>query len=270
MINVLKSLPFVLEVVQQEPPVTYINTTNLYEICYNVDGYRVMGYIALPKNIRGEIPIVIFNRGGNRDFAPLHPNNVCQHAVRGYAAFGSQYRGNQGGTGTEEFGGADVNDVIRLIDMALALPFSIKTGVYMHGHSRGGMMTYLACARDFRIKAAAVGAGVADAFIMYETREQSMKDVYHELIGGGPNTHRDAFIARSGTYWAEQIMSPILICQGTNDWRVVPEQSYMMYEKLQEAGKESKLIVYDGADHSLKGTTYLDDVDVWFKEHPLI
>ena len=269
MIEMLKNLPFMLEVESQEPDELFADKVDLFKICYECDGCRVMGFAAFPKDIQGEIPAVVFNRGGNREFGILHPNAVCRLAARGYAALGSQYRGNAGGTGMEEFGGADVNDVIRLIDIALELPFAIKSGVYMQGHSRGGMMTYLACARDERIKAAAIGAGVSDAFIMYETREQSMKDVYHELVGGGPDTHHDEFVARSATYWPEKIIPPMLICQGTDDWRVVPEQSIKMHEKLKEAGKETKLVIYEGADHSLKGTTYMDEVDAWFKSHPL-
>lgn len=268
--DILMGLPYILDAEPCEPDPMFRDNTELFRICYECDGCRVTGYAAFPKNTETDIPAVIFNRGGNREFGTLHPNAVCRLAARGYAAFGSQYRGNAGGTGLEEFGGADVNDVIRLIDIALSLPFVIKTGVYMQGHSRGGMMTYLACARDSRIKAAAIGAGLADSIIMYESREQSMKDVYHELVGGSPDTHRDAFIARSATFWPEKIIPPVLICQGTDDWRVIPEQSIKMYEKLMEAGKEAKLVIYEDADHSLKGTSYMDDVDFWFRSHPLV
>ena len=123
----LKSLPFMLEVESQEPDELFADKVDLFKICYECDGCRVMGFAAFPKDIQGEIPAVIFNRGGNREFGILHPNAVCRLAARGYAALGSQYRGNAGGTGLEEFGGADVNDVIRLIDIALELPFAIKT-----------------------------------------------------------------------------------------------------------------------------------------------
>ena len=115
MIEMLKNLPFMLEVESQEPDGLFADKVDLFKICYECDGCRVMGFAAFPKDIPGEIPAVIFNRGGNREFGILHPNAVCRLAARGYAALGSQYRGNAGGTGLEEFGGADVNDVIRFL-----------------------------------------------------------------------------------------------------------------------------------------------------------
>ena len=162
-----------------------------------------------------------------------------------------------------------MDDVIALTDIALALPFTRHEGIYMLGHSRGGMMTYLCCARDKRIRAAAIGAGLADCFTMYRTREDSMKQVFHELVGGSPEEKPEAFQARSAVCWPEKIIPPILICQGTDDWRVVPQQAYDMDAALSKANKVHKLIVYPGADHSLKGTSYIDDVIAWFQSYPL-
>lgn len=42
-----------------------------------------------------------------------------------------------------------------------------------------------------------------------------------------------------------------------------------MDQALTAAGKEHKLIVYPGADHSLKGTGFLQDIQAWFGAHPL-
>lgn len=268
-LQMLRQAPGMLSAEPAEAPADYEGRVRLYAICYQSDDCRVMGYAACPADPDAPLPCLIYNRGGNREFGYLRPEAVCRFAVRGYVVLGSQYRGNCGGTGREEFGGADVNDVIRLIDMGLALPCCQKGGVYMVGHSRGGMMTCLACARDDRIRAAVLGAGMTDCFMMYETREQSMKDVFHELVGGGPDTHAEAFAARSGTCQAHRIHTPMLICQGTDDWRVVPEMSQKMYEKLQEAGCECRLVIYPGADHSLKGTTFTDDATAWLAAHPL-
>ena len=268
-LDIIRSTPDILSAEPVDTPEEYAGKCSVYSICYKSDDCRVMGYIALPQDMTAPLPCLIFNRGGNRDFGFLRPGALCRFAERGYVCLGSQYRGNQGGTGREDFGGRDVDDVIKLIDIGLALPFTIKDGVYMAGHSRGGMMTYRACSIDSRIKAAAVGAGLADCFIMYETREQSMKDVFHELVGGGPEEKRQEFIERSATYWPEKIIPPMLICQGTDDWRVVPEQSIKLYKALTAAGKECRLIKYAGADHSLAGTTYISDVCRWFDQHPL-
>lgn len=269
--NVAEAISSLAEIIaweEKSPPVAYAQSVRLFEICYRSDECKVIGYISVPLTLEERVPAVIFNRGGNREFGLLRPDAVCRLADRGFVALGSQYRGNAGGTGREQFGGKDVNDVIALIDMCGKLPFVKQGGVYMQGHSRGGMMTYLCCARDNRIKAAAVGAGLADCFTMYETREQSMKDVFHELVGGSPAQVPEAFRARSAVCWADKIIPPILICQGTADTRVIPRQSCDMAQALKAAKKECKLIIYGKADHSLVGTAYIDDVVQWFREHP--
>lgn len=267
-VSILRQDPAVLTIEEQQPEQPFVESVRLFSLFYESDGLKVAGYLSVPKELDQPAPAVIFNRGGNREFGLLHPNGVCRLSAHGYVALGSQYRGNGGGEGQEQFGGAEINDVIALIDLCQRLPFVKQGGVYMQGHSRGGMTTYLCCGRDSRIKAAAIGAGMSDCVTMYNSREDSMKQVFHELVGGSPEQMPEAFRARSAVCWPEKILCPVLICQGTDDWRVIPQQAYDMDAALTQAGKEHKLIVYPGADHSLRGTSYMDDVIQWFENHP--
>lgn len=270
--QIFQNVPGVLRVSGMEPPEGYAGKVRLYSLRYQSDDCEVEGYTAFPPEGEGPWPGLIYNRGGNREFGALRPASVCRFAARGYAVFGSQYRGNCGGTGKEEFGGSDVGDVIRLIDMALELPCVRHEGIYMFGRSRGGMMTYLACARDSRIRAAAIGAGLADAFIMHDRfhdGEFDMREDCRELIGGTPYEMPEAYVARSAVCWPEKILPPVLILQGTDDWRVIPGQAYEMDRALTAAGKEHKLIIYPGADHSLEGTSFMEDTLAWFQAYPL-
>lgn len=139
----------------------------------------------------------------------------------------------------------------------------------MAGHSRGGMMTYRCCALDDRIVAAAVGSGVADCVDMYNKRVDDMKQVFQELLGGTPEEVPEEYRRRSAVCWVEKIKPPILIVHGTADWRVDVSQAREMEEKLQRYGKEHKVEIFEGADHSLKGTTYFQDVVAWFRQHPI-
>ena len=270
--DLLRSSPWILRAEEAAPPETYEGKVRLYSIRYQSDECEVEGYAAFPAAGEGPWPGLVFNRGGNREFGALKPDILCRYACRGFAVFGSQYRGNCGGTGKEEFGGSDVNDVIRLVDIALGLACVRPEGIYMVGHSRGGMMTYLACARDSRIRAAAICAGLADAFIMYDRfhdGEFDMREDCRELIGGAPYEMPEAYAARSAVCWADRIIPPVLILQGTDDWRVIPGQAYEMDRALTAAGKEHKLIIYPGANHSLEGTSFLEDTLAWFQAYPL-
>lgn len=269
MLEMLQKIEEIILAEDIETPEQYKEAVDVCAIRYRSDDCEVVGYVAWPKEMKDDIDVIIFNRGGNREFGALKPEGVCRYAEHGYIVLGSQYRGNMGGTGVEGFGGRDVNDVIELINIALKLPVVKKEKVYMLGRSRGGLMTYKACTMDERIEAAAVLAGVADSVMMYETREDAMKQVYHELVGGSPKECPEEFRKRSAVCWADKIIPPIMIGQGTDDWRVVPEQAYKMDEALKKAGKEHVLIVYPGGDHSLNDTTAAEDALRWFEEHPI-
>jgi hypothetical protein len=93
----------------------------IHDITYLSDGLKVKGYMAQPKSA-GKHPVIIWNRGGNREFSLVEPDKLKPYARHGYIAVASQYRGNGGSEGHEEFGASDVNDVLNLIPLIRSLP----------------------------------------------------------------------------------------------------------------------------------------------------
>jgi len=151
-----------------EPDIRAIlERVQIKSITYLSDGLKFKGYLAAPKQ-GANLPYVIFNRGRNREFGALEDRDAAGSlaliASWGYVVVASQYRGNAGGEGKEEFGGQDVNDVLNLLPLLKSLPQADATRIGMYGWSRGGMMTYLALSKTDQIAAAVVGAGMADAF----------------------------------------------------------------------------------------------------------
>ena len=166
-------------------------------ITYLSDGLEVKGYLALP--VEGEnLPCVIYNRGGNREAGALSDPQAVRVlgkiASWGYIVAASQYRGNAGGEGKEEFGGADVNDVLNLIPLLESLPGADPARIGMFGWSRGGMMTYISLARTDRIAAAIVGAGIAELLDGIERRPAMEKNVYMELIPDISTTRKKSWL----------------------------------------------------------------------------
>ncbi len=99
-----------------KPEYAYMDSIDMYSITYLSDGLKVKGLMVKPR-AQGEHPCIIFNRGGNRDFGALKVGHAAtllgMIASHGYIVIASNYRGNGGGEGLEEFGGSDVNDVLQ-------------------------------------------------------------------------------------------------------------------------------------------------------------
>src|SRR6266567_1910580 len=112
------------------------------------DGLRVVGYLVRPRDLASRrFPVIIFNRGGFLDRGKIESFNLVDFtrlSEEGFVVLASQYRGNDGGEGREELGGADLEDVSNLLTTARSLPYTDATNIFMYGVSRGGMMTFLA------------------------------------------------------------------------------------------------------------------------------
>ncbi|NDJ78998.1 MAG: SH3 domain-containing protein, partial [Chloroflexi bacterium] len=79
-----------------------------YRITYWSDGLRVNGFLGMP-TLGGSHPAVIYNRGGAWDTGRLTGLEIVPLVESGYVAVASQYRGNAGSDGWEQFGGGEVN-----------------------------------------------------------------------------------------------------------------------------------------------------------------
>ncbi len=245
-----------------------LKSVQLHRITYLSDGLKVKGYLAAPTN--GEhLPCVIFNRGGNREFGALRSGRgmalLCRMANWGYVVVASQYRGNDGGEGREEFGGADVNDVLNLVPLLQSWPQADTSRIGMYGWSRGGMMTYLALTRATNIAAAVIGAGPTDQ-VRWPERRPDMESVFVELIPGYATNTEPALRARSAIYWPEKLhkQTPILLLHGSADWRVHPTDSLRMATALLEHKHPFRLVTFEGGDHGL--TEYRDEVNRLVKD----
>jgi len=249
-----------------------ISTINFYHITYLSDGLKVKGYMALPKRA-GKYPCVIYNRGGNREAGKITDEGfltrgLAEISSKGYVIVASQYRGNDGGEGREEFGGKDLNDVLNLIPLLANLPQADTSKIGMLGWSRGGMMTYLALCKTTKIKAAVVGSGVTDLIKSLETRPDFDTAVYAPLIPGYAANKTAALQDRSAIYFAGKInkTTPVLILQGTADWRVPANQVLDLVNKFYQLKQPFRLILYEGGQHSLieHRKDYITQTVNWF------
>jgi dipeptidyl aminopeptidase/acylaminoacyl peptidase len=181
----------------------------------------------------------------------------------------SQYRGADGGEGTEEYGGADVHDVLNLVPLARSLGYVDMRNVFMLGLSRGGMMTYLALKHGFPANAAAVISGVADLPGNAIDHPDLVTNVYEPLIPNFASRRDAAMRERSAVMWADSISAPLLLLHGTADAQISHARTIGLAEKLRGLGKPYELVLYPNDGHGLLMNRRDSDRRVidWFMKH---
>lgn len=248
------------------------NTTH-YSIAYKSDGLIVTGSMVTPKK-KGKYPCIIFNRGGNRDFGRLNFRMVNKYmtvlAEQGYVVIASNYRGNSGSEGKEEFGGSDVNDVLNLVEALSKEPMANTSKMGIYGHSRGGMMTYKALQNSGVFKTAVVMAGSANEFTSIEDRPELEKNVHAQLIPNYYKNKNDELVKRSVVFWTEELnKAPLLLLHGTDDKRVNYSEVKQLATKLDSLNFPYKLVSFNDDDHTLsKNKKKADSIIIsWFNKY---
>lgn len=244
----------------------HLKKLNFYFITYQSDSLKVIGLLVEPKK-KGKFPVVIFNRGGNRGFAQLTVATMIMYASKlaekGYVVIGSNYRKK------DEFGGAEINDVLNLTETVKEIEKADPNCIGMFGWSRGGMMTYLALQKSDKIKTAIIGNGPTDLFETISARPEMETKVIAECAPNYLKNKELELKKRSVIYWADELNknSSLLILCGTNDKRVNPEQADKIATKLKEINYDFELKKFE-TDHffSDKKTELNEIVIKWFDE----
>jgi len=249
-----------------KPKYEYLYNLNFFEFTYQSDTIEVKGFMIEPK-ADGKYPVVIFNRGGNRDFSSLSIGTLINYtsklASQGYIIIGSNYREQ------DEFGGKDIDDVLNLIETTRELSKANFEKIGMFGWSRGGMMTYLALKKTEKIKTAIVGNGPTNLFDVIAERPDMETKVFAECIPNYWKNKEAEIMNRSVLFWSDELNknSSLLILAGTNDKYVNPNQAEKIAEKLNEINYDFELLKVE-TDHFFSDKkSELDSIIIdWFNK----
>jgi len=245
---------------------------------YKVDGLTIEGYYLKPKNqLTQKLPVIIYNRGGNAAYGYVlfgkKISFLADIAKEGFIIIGSQYRGSSRyikNNGADEFGGADVRDVIKLMDIIKEIPEADANRVGMLGWSRGSMQSYLAAKNIPSLKAIVAIAGNVDAKKALLWRP-AMEKVYKKRIPSFAENKKQSLEKRSVIYWIEKLPSniPILLLHGDKDKRVNVDQSIQFAEALTVRNHPHKLIIYPDGNHRLSKyrLTLKTAIVTWFRQY---
>lgn len=243
----------------------------MFAITYWSEGLRIRGYLALPPPAQSPYPAVIFNRGGAGERGAMTPEGAFQYigtiASWGYVVAASNYRGQGGSEGTEEWGAGDVRDAMNLLPLLEQLGYVDTDRIGLVGGSRGGMVAFMMLRRTRAFRAAVtIGAPT----MLHRCHPQShIRKVFSRFLDPTRDIE-EQLRERSVIVWAHELprTTPLLILHGTGDRRVEPEQSLHLALELQRLHFPYKLILYDNADHILAGRRTESDRDIrWWLDH---
>lgn len=240
-----------------------------YKIRYMSDGLEITGYLSRNKDDK-KYPTIIFNRGGNRNLGTHTFKSMFLQqylASNGFNVLSTQLRGNMYSEGQDEFGGADLNDILQLIEINKTLKFANqKIGVL--GISRGGLNTYQISRLTDDINAIVVIGAPTDLRLDFDTRPDMYNNLLKELVGDTIQS-KDKYDYRSPLKWVEEINEPTLILHGSEDSRVKPLNAELMIEKMKALEKEFDYLIIEDGDHTLLSHRKLRNEKIvsWFKKY---
>lgn len=241
------------------------------KVSYGSDGLRVVAYLLHSNVPAGRRPVIVYARGSfvAGDMAPALLATMWRLADSGYVVVAPQYRGSDGGEGTDEMGGADVADLHNAIRLAKSLPNIDSSRVYLYGESRGGMMVFQALRDGAGVAAAAtVGAFTdLDSLLAADPRSAAAASQLWPTYA----TQREQIAQRrSAARWPETIKRPLLILHGGSDGQVSPQQSLRLASALQRLGAEYELRIISGGSHTMSemATTRDAAAMAWFGGFP--
>jgi dipeptidyl aminopeptidase/acylaminoacyl peptidase len=243
---------------------------NCFAIDYLSNGHLVKGFVVEP--IIGEnLPCIIYNRGGSKDFGKLELksvySNLALFASWGFVVIASQYSGNDGGQGKDECGGKDVYDIIILKEILEYYERADASKIGMYGVSRGGMMTYLCLAKVDWIKSAVIKAGSSNEIRGYQLRpdlQEWRRDMY-DTYSDEENKKRSAM------FWTDKLCksSPILLLHGTGDDKVSVFDTLEIAPLLYNNKIPFEMLIFEGDNHrlSINHIRQLEATRKWFDKY---
>jgi dipeptidyl aminopeptidase/acylaminoacyl peptidase len=196
------------------------------------------------------LPALIYCRGGIGRVGMVKLDWVRLFTSMGFVVFAPSYRGNEGGEGRDEFGGADQEDVHEAFRLLQRLPFVDPKRISLLGFSRGSINATLTASTFPDTYRLIIWGGISDLAKTYEQRVD-LRRMLKRVIGGTPAKYPERYAARSPVQMVPNILCPVLVVHGTQDVQVDVSHGVELYHTLRTHGKDVEMHRYIGYGHHL-------------------
>ncbi|MDO6825495.1 prolyl oligopeptidase family serine peptidase [Marinobacter sp. 1_MG-2023] len=216
------------------------------------------GFLYLPLKPNAEpLALILVVHGGPTSAAYPVFNPLIQFwCQRGFAVAEVNYRGSSGyGRAfrlalAECWGDIDVQDMARAAEFLKAAGYVNGKSTFIQGRSSGGYTALMALSQDQRYEAGASQFGVTDP-LQLRRMTHRFESGYLDWLLGNPEDHSQRWQERTPRLRTATIASPVIFFQGGQDKVVVPEQTRMMVEAMQQAGLKPELHWFPDEGHGI-------------------
>jgi len=197
-----------------------------------------------------DYPALIYCRGGIGRVGQVRLEWIRWFTEFGFVVFAPCYRGSEGGSGRDEFGGDEQADVTAAFNMVRGLPFVNRDRISLLGFSRGSINATLCAASEPRAHSLVLWGGVSDLATTYDERID-LRRMLRRVVGGTPTRYPDAYRMRSPLHLIDKVTCSLLLIHGTNDIQVNVSHADRMRDFLRDRGRSFTYHRYLGLGHHL-------------------
>lgn len=221
------------------------------------DKKPIGAWIATPPNFdpSRKYPLILEIHGGPfAAYGPSFGTDVQLYASAGYVVVYSNPRGSTSyGEGfaneiDRAYPSHDYDDLMSVVDAAIARGFVDPNRLYVTGGSGGGLLTSWIIGKTDRFKAAAAQKPVINWTSQVLTADgyAFMADYWFSKM---PWEDPQGYWARSPLSLVGAVKTPTLVVVGEQDYRTPPSESEQYFQALQLRGVPSALVRVPGASH---------------------
>ncbi len=223
------------------------------------DGLTCHGLLYRPEHAakgKASTPLLVYIHGGPTGQTLADWNPTIQYFVqRGWGVFAPNARGSAGYGRAytqalrNEWGGADMADIVAGVESVLARGWADPGRVVPWGGSAGGYaVLQLLATYPERFKAGVSLFGVTDLFSLARTTHRLEAHYLDRIVGPLPEAAA-RYHEWSPGFHTEQFKAPVLLLQGEKDKVVTQDQATAMADALKRNGKTVELEIYPGEGH---------------------
>ena len=203
-------------------------------------------------------PLIVLAHGGPTGSARRQLQlSIAYWTSRGFGVADVDYRGSTGygrlyrNRLRNSWGLADVEDCVAVAKHLVAQKKVDKNRLAIKGGSAGGFTVLAALTFHDTFTAGASRYGIADLAILAKDTHKFESRYLDRLVGKWPEDE-EIYKQRSPIHHIEQLSTPMVILQGSEDPIVPPNQAHLMAKKLKENDIPHALIEFSDEGHGFR------------------